>query len=78
MLPYTLPLAWLSSRASTPEVLLRRYGDGGRFAELVAAMEPGDEVRKFNSPRLAWGRRVGDLATPLFGRASPLAWWSFG
>jgi hypothetical protein len=53
-------------------VLLRRYGDGGRLAELVATMQPGAEIRKFNSPRLAWQRRAGRFGYALVREGSPI------
>ena len=72
VLPYTLPVEWLSHRASTPAVVLRQFGGGGPLGELVAAMRPGDELRKFNSPRQAWQRRAGRFGYALVRGGAPV------
>jgi hypothetical protein len=72
MRPYTLPIEGLSRRASNAEVVLRRFGDGGLLAEFVAAMKPGDEIRKFNSPRQAWRRMAGRFGYALVRDGKPM------
>jgi len=69
---YTLPHDWLSSRASSPEVLKRRYPKHSALYELIAAMHPGDELRKFNSPREAWRRKCGRLGYALVRNGQPI------
>jgi hypothetical protein len=73
MRPYTLPFDWLSGRASSAEVVLRRYGDGGPLGKLVAAMQPGDELRKFNSPRRAWQKMAGRFGYAVVREGKPIA-----
>ena len=72
MRPYTLPLEWLSSRPSSPKAVRRRYGDGGLIGELVAAMQPGDELRKFDSPRTSWRSMAGRFGYALLRRGQPI------
>jgi hypothetical protein len=73
VLPYTLPIDWLSGRASTPDVVLRRYGDGGALAEMVRSMKPGDEIRKFESPRASWKKRAGRFGYALVRGGKPVS-----
>jgi hypothetical protein len=42
------------------------------LAELVAAMQPGDELRKFNSPREAWQKMRGRFGYALVRRGEPV------
>ncbi len=72
MRPYTLPLEWLSGWATSPDAVLRRYGDGGPLGELLAAMQPGDELRKFNSPRQAWQKMAGRSGYALVRGGKPI------
>lgn len=70
--PCTLPLDWLSKRASSPEVLLRRYGHDGLLDELIEAMKPGDEIRKFNSPKSSWQRLAGRFGYALVHKGTSI------
>jgi hypothetical protein len=72
LLPYTYPIDWLSSRPSNPAVLLRRFGADGLLAELVRLMEPGDELRKFESPRQDWERMRGRYGYALVRDGKPI------
>jgi hypothetical protein len=69
--PYTLPVEWLSRRASTPSVVFRQFGKG-RLSELVATMQPGDELRKFDSPQWDWDQRAGRFGYAIIRDGRPL------
>jgi hypothetical protein len=71
--PYDLPLEWLSSRASNPQELLRRYRDRRALVELIVSMQAGDEIRKFDSPRKAWRAKCGRHAYALVRKGKPVA-----
>ena len=72
MLPYTYPIEWLSSRRSSPIVLLQNHPQNRLLVELVAAMLPGDEIRRFNSPRENWRRKAGRTGYALVRQGKPL------
>lgn len=73
MLPsYTFPVEWLSRRASSPSAVLRRVGEFSFVAQLVAAMQPGDELRKFNSPRSSSTRLAGRSGYAIVRHGKPL------
>jgi hypothetical protein len=65
---YTLPIECLSSRVTDPAEVLRRFG----LAELVNAMQRGDEIRKFNSPRNNWKKMAGRFGYALVREGKPL------
>jgi hypothetical protein len=63
----SLPLEWISRRKSSPEAVKRARVRGARaespgedfFTRMIARMEPGDELRKFENAPGAWKRRCG-------------------
>jgi len=71
--PYNLPLEWLSKRASDPEVLQQRYPHDDALAELIAGMQPGDEIRKFESPSEFWQRKSGRFGYALVREGKPVS-----
>ena len=71
----SLPLHWLSRRTSNLDVLLRRYGDGGDgIASLIKEMRPGDEIRKFNSPKRTRTSRSVWSGYALVRDGKPIRW----
>jgi hypothetical protein len=53
-------------------VLLQRYGERGHLAELIALMQPGDEIRKFKSPTEDWQRMRGRFGYALVRNGEPI------
>jgi hypothetical protein len=74
MRPSSLPLEWLNSRASSPEVLLQKWGDGGSLGELVRALRTGDEIRNLSAPDLLGSGDAEDSATRWFETANRSLW----
>lgn len=52
---------WVSSRASSPEAVQRRSEacDCQPVLDLIAKMQPGDELRTFRTPKATWPARAG-------------------
>lgn len=69
--PYRYPLDWLSARPSNPAKVLERHGTQA-LVKLVESMRPGDELRKFRSPRLTWSQRTGRIGFALIRDGSPI------
>jgi len=70
LIPYRLPLEWVSRRNSTPSVVLLRHNG---VKELIDQMQPGDQLRAFNSPRKAWKRRAGRRGYVVLRNGQPIA-----
>jgi hypothetical protein len=54
-----VPGSWISRRASAPQAVRRKLGHLAQVAALLDAMQPGDELRSYSSPRAGWARRAG-------------------
>jgi hypothetical protein len=58
-------------------VVLRRFGDHPSLTELIATMQPGDELRKFDSPREKHGEGGADALDTPFSIMARLRGWLF-
>jgi hypothetical protein len=76
----SLPCEWISRRKSSPEVVKRARIHGvkteasqkDRVIELIRRMQPGDELRKFESPRETWKLRRGRRGYVVLRNGKPL------
>ncbi len=76
----SLPCEWISRRKSSPEVVERGRIHGvkaevsqkDRVIQMIRRMQPGDELRKFESPRETWKRRRGRRGYVVLQDGKPL------
>ncbi len=55
----SVPASWISRRTSSAEVVRRKFGRHSQVVAILDAMQPGDELRTYCSPRAGWARRAG-------------------
>lgn len=54
-----IPASWISRRTSSPEAVRRKFPRHPQLHALLHAMQLGDELRGYCSPRAGWAKRAG-------------------